>query len=113
MTSTSKSGTQSRDGSGRDCPHESSSFPTGIGLMKTVMTKGGRVRERLLGRKGSARVERVQRNLDHEPKFPVLSECRKRRAVTHEEEKGNILRSPSVRSRPAVSQFARESRGLG
>src|SRR5579862_8499380 len=38
-TFTSKSGVRNRGGSGKDCPQESSSFPIGIGLTKTIMTK--------------------------------------------------------------------------
>jgi hypothetical protein len=47
--------------------------------------KSARARERVLRRKGAELLERLQRNLGHEPKFPLVFECRKRRAIAHED----------------------------
>ena len=78
-----------------------------------VLTKGVRARERVLRQKGVARLERSPRNRDHRFKNPIVSKNRKRGETDHEKGKANDLGTSAVRSRPSVSGFARESRGLG
>src|SRR6266436_4633062 len=113
MTFISKFAAPKRDGNGKGFRLVSSFFPIGTCPTRTVLMKSARARERVLRRKGAALLERPQRNLGHEPKCPLLFEYRKRRAVTHEEEKANVVRCSSVHSWPAVSWFARESCGPG
>src|SRR5580692_5945447 len=87
-----------RDGNGKGFRLVSSFFLIGTCPTRTILTKRARVRERAWCRKGAARLEPHQRNHGREPRFLLVSERRKRRAVTREEERASVLCSSAVRS---------------
>src|SRR5438445_2521583 len=113
MTSISKSAPPKRDERRKAFRLASSFCLVGTCPTRTVLTRGACAREGILSRKEAARLERPPRNRDYGLKTPHVSEDQQRGEAAHEEEKANDGRASSVSSRPPVSRFARESRGLG
>src|SRR6266850_5667093 len=100
MTSISKSEALKRDERRKTFRPGSSFCLAGRWTTRTVLTEGARVRERVLRRKGRARLERSLRNRDLEPRCPLLPEGRKRAAAAQKKEKPNDSALPRFQPGP-------------
>src|ERR1700739_4646699 len=112
-TSISKSGIRNKGGSGKDCPHESSSFPIGIGLTKTVMTRSTRSGERSLCPRVIGRLEPSPRSREERLEDQLPLGHWPKEDAGHEKGQADHFHPSSIRSWSPVSRTARQSRGVG